>query len=512
LGSDEAVYLRFGVIERHVSQEWAPAYNLWYFILSKFTTDNIQLYYLNQQVLLFLSAVFLFLFLYLSNRNMNFAFVCSSLFAILPWTIGVFPKISLFIFICLLAIACIVHFIKDILLKGAVIFAGMYFCIYIRSEFIIAFVLVGVWFFYHAILNIKERRIIVFKSVILLCVLIAVLTYLLGIISFKSMNGMDKMYIAFLQHWGIYYTMTHANEFKNTTLHELYNTTFLEMFGQERTFVGIIKHQPLIVLKHILVNLFFSTKMMLKYFVDYMFPPYYFSSLKHIRHLILFIIVAIYVHLFVFKKRVNIKSYIYSNLYFLLLMTVLLLCISVPNFIIGFQEHYYYLLFCWSIIMVLFYINKLHNPFYDAKKSSLLFGLILIIFIPKLTDMNFTHTNMKDAKQFPNKKIYSYLDKHTNKIDTAVMVAVEGGSEVYLNKINIKVLPVILLGFNDGKSIIESVENEKVDYILVDNTLKIIANSNLDKGMLQIINSPSKFGFSRKIIFKNLNNTYLLAR
>lgn len=512
MGSDEAVYLRYGVIERHVSQEWAPAYNFWYYFLSKFTANNIQLYYLNQQLLLVFTSLFLFLFSYLKSKNVNFSFVSAALFAILPWTIGIFPKISLFCFMCLLALGCLLHFIKGKNYKGAVFVAGMYLCIYLRSEFIIAFILSLIGFSYCLISDYRKSKSVAYKSVLLLVFLLMGITATFGVLSFKSMNGMDKMYIAFLQHWGIYYTISHSNEFKSTTLHDLYNTTFLQMFGPERTFIGIIKHQPFIVIKHIFVNLFFSTKMVLKYFVDYLFPNYYLSFLKHIRHILLFAGLSAYLYWYIIKKRVNLKDYIQSNLSFLLVMGVLFLSISVTNFIIGFQEHYYYLLFCWCLTMLLYFINVMHRPLYNSNLLTVAFGLLLLLFTPKLTEMNFSHANAADAKKLPNKIVYSYLNQHTNTKDTVAMVAVEGGSEVYINKINIKVLPIISLGFFDGKSIIESVAKENVDYILVDNTLKIIANGGADKGMLQIIESPAKYGFTKQINFRSLKNTYLLAR
>ena len=92
------------------------------------------------------------------------------------------------------------------------------------------------------------------------------------------------------------------------------------------------------------------------------------------------------------------------------------------------------------------------------------------------------------------------------------MIVTEGGCEVYVNRPNITVIPLLLVGFSDGKSIIESINNYKAEYILVDKSLFIMSKNNIDNGMLKILENPYKYGFTKKIIFKNLKETYLLKR
>ena len=62
---DEAKYLGDGVnfLRTRPDASWGPLYSLWYYSLSLFSTDNINLYYLNYKLMTILPCIALYLFL-----------------------------------------------------------------------------------------------------------------------------------------------------------------------------------------------------------------------------------------------------------------------------------------------------------------------------------------------------------------------------------------------------------------------------------------------------------------
>ena len=62
---DEAKYLSDGVnlLSKRLDPAWAPLYSIWYFFLSLFQNDPINLYYLNFKLITILPSVTLYLFL-----------------------------------------------------------------------------------------------------------------------------------------------------------------------------------------------------------------------------------------------------------------------------------------------------------------------------------------------------------------------------------------------------------------------------------------------------------------
>ena len=61
--ADEAAYIRFGLdLFEKMNRNWGPLYAVWYKGLSVFTTNTIQLYYLNFGVTAILIAVLLYVF------------------------------------------------------------------------------------------------------------------------------------------------------------------------------------------------------------------------------------------------------------------------------------------------------------------------------------------------------------------------------------------------------------------------------------------------------------------
>ena len=303
-GSDEAFYLYNGIhFSQHLTQGSGPSYNCWYFLLSVFTKDPVGMYYLNLQVLLSCCALLIFLYCYRISENAFLAFIFSALFALHPMAIGIFPKISLYCIFIMLLVINVSLFFKPVLNKTIIYSIGLYWCWYARPEFSIGFVISFLLIIFFIFQRLRKKIALPYLLLLAYVCSIAGITILLKAFSFKTMGGYDRMYIAFIQHWSIYYLLTHHEQLAHVTVYEFFNKTLVDLFGPEKTFTGIVKHQPLLVLKHIGVNILFSVKMLQKLSEQYFLPTVYFGWLKKINHLLFISMIGS--GIYIFRKNIT---------------------------------------------------------------------------------------------------------------------------------------------------------------------------------------------------------------
>lgn len=511
IGSDEANYLDYGVrFNQHITQEWGPSYNLWYYILSQLTDNRIQLYYFNIQVLLSICTILIYIYCYRLSKNAYIGFIFAALFAIHPMVIGVCPKISLYCILIILLTVTVSTFFDGAIKKMIIVSIGLFWSWYARPEFSIGFVfsiIILCYLIYNSIKK-QEKLPYLFLSVYIISIIGIVI--ILKPFVFTTMGGVDKMYVAFVQHWGIYYTLTHQKELGNVTIYELYNKTLVDLFGPERTFIGIIKHQPLIVLKHIGINILIDIKWVTSFIEQYFVPSMYIKSKKITHFLFLIIIVC-----FIFFYRKNIKKNPFKwdkqSQFTSITLFLFFIGICIPNLLIGFQEHYFLLMFGVFYVCFLYFISTNTS---SIKPSAIIVGLFLILMIivpPNLKRNTYMHTNPIDAASLPNRIVYGYIQKHFSAKDKHTMIAIEGGCERYIEYPNLEIIPGIFLGF-DGKTHLESFKAKNIDLIYVDKMLKMSAKNNADQGLHQVLENPAKYGFKKRVNFSNLKETYLLIK
>jgi hypothetical protein len=513
VGSDEAFYLYNGLhFPEHLTQEWGPAYNCWYFMLSVFAKNPVALYYLNLQVLLVSCSLLIFIYSCRLSGNAFLAFIFSALFSLHPMVIGIFPKISLYcIFIMLLVINASLFF-RSAFNKVIVFSTGLFWCWFARPEFSIGFVLSFLVIIFCVIQYIRKRKRLPWLMLSAYVGMLCAITLLLKAFSFKTMGGYDRLYIAFIQHWSIYYVLTHHEQMAHVTIYEFFNKTLVDLFGPERTFMAIVTHQPWIVIKHIGVNFLLAARLLSKLSEQYLLPPNYFSWLKKINHLLFVFLIG--GGFYIFRKDI-IRFSMWSEDAKLTALFLLLFFIpvSISNFLIGFQEHYYLLTFGLILIGSIYFISKNTQREKPLHYACLFFIALLIIIPPDITQNTYSHINLDkmDAAQMPNRIIFNYLDKKLPVNKPATMIAMEGSTEYFLRKPLFHILPAFTIGL-DGKSHIENIKEKKVNLIYVDNTLILFAKNAADQGLMNVLNNPSKYGFNKKINFSTLHSTYLLMK
>jgi len=140
---DEAKYLGDGVNFLRTTPEpyWGPLYSLWYFFLNLFSSDTINLYYLNYRLMTILPCIALYLFLLKMKVTPTLSFYFSFALLISMINLPTWPKVSHFCLTMIFFGLILVHSIKG---KNARLLAALIISItitYIRPEFILSSIL-----------------------------------------------------------------------------------------------------------------------------------------------------------------------------------------------------------------------------------------------------------------------------------------------------------------------------------------------------------------------------------
>ncbi len=140
---DEAKYLGDGVnfLRTMPDPYWGPLYSLWYYFLSLFSSDTINLYYLNYRLMTILPCIALYLFLLKMKVTPTLSFYFSFALLISVINLPTWPKVSHFCLTLIFIGLILVHSIKG---KSTRLLAALFISLiitYIRPEFILSSIL-----------------------------------------------------------------------------------------------------------------------------------------------------------------------------------------------------------------------------------------------------------------------------------------------------------------------------------------------------------------------------------
>ena len=140
---DEAKYLGDGVnfFTTMPDPSWGPLYSLWYYFLSLFSTDNINLYYLNYKLMTILPCIALYLFLLKMKVTPALSFYFSFALLISMINLPTWPKVSHFALTFIFIGLILIHSIKAKNLRLLAAFIISLIITYIRPEFILSSIL-----------------------------------------------------------------------------------------------------------------------------------------------------------------------------------------------------------------------------------------------------------------------------------------------------------------------------------------------------------------------------------
>lgn len=502
---DETEYLHKGIgIPQHIYNDWGPSYNLWYFALSKFSTDAVETFFLNYSILMVLIPVLLFLFLIHYQTEKNLALVASLSFLMQPLLISNFTYVSHFCLCIILLAFIIIARARRTDTKIITAFTASYICMYARQEFLlITASLLFLWLVH--IFHQKKIRLNAGYGVML--GLIALLYFIFGFISFKA-QGIDRSLFAFKQHFYTNYVfwtkqVLTVDEFDR-----------LDIFKGSKTMLQCLLANPPMFAKHVGTNMLNYGLGMFKYTEDFLLPSPLFHYLGKVKH-ILFLLFNGYILYLIFWKSAYRKVFSFIRQH-ATLSVIIGLFWGWSYFAIFFifpERHYIILHFFWWIGL-LTWLLKEHTAWLNNKTAIYPIVLLLILFTPTARSISYYHNMLTDRDLQPNLKTINYLKEH-NTGNPMVLFTTERGFNAYLPK-NYRELfleqddvrPYIKNGDID---IQQFFTDKQVDIIFMNEKLQGLVQQTLGEKGNTLLNEPEKMGYRKIIIDKNLK-AYLLTK
>lgn len=405
--ADEAAYIRFGLdLFEKMNRNWGPLYAVWYKGLSVFTTNTIQLYYLNFEVTAILIAVLLYVFLLRICVNPALALVVAFSVLISDLNISVWPRISHFCVILCLVALIINTYIKKTTYKCLVFTILCLACAYARPEFYLSFVLMCIVTLI-SIYYYKETM--GKKDIIYLSVGVIILLVLHIIFRFPSNDffGYDRGVAAFYQHYAWNYKWRTHGTFDAWLYWE---DLAKKQFGDCNSIWCVIKTQPGIFFGNILFNIRTYFMQLIKT-VPFVFPV----SMVHgnkLRLIVTFGILLAFILLLIIRPS---RHFFIQRIKQLRFNLVLLFCFIAPTllscFVIFPRDHYVYLQMIFFLLIYLSAFEFLFKQYQPRIEVFMIIGLLFTLNAPNISGYNFMKTS-NDTHSLCNKKLVTFLQEN----------------------------------------------------------------------------------------------------
>ncbi len=502
---DESMYLKKGMfMQEHAYNDWGPSYNLWYFILSKFTKNGVQTFYLNYCLLTTLIPLLLFILLVRFGIKNAVALVFCLSFLMQPILVNNFTYVSHFCLLIILTAFIILSYVKENQTKIIIAFTAAYICTYARQEFLlIAATLLLLWI----MLVIYERKLKLSAAYIGLVVSVFGLYLIFGFISFKAL-GIDRSYFAFIQHFYVNYAVW------NKKLYTIEEFKKLDIFHGSKTMFQCLLANPGIFIKHMLTNVLGYFLQTYKHLENFILPQPIFHYLGKGKH-ILFLSFIIYFFFLLFKRKTykNIIEFVQHHRFTSLLIAIFFVWSFFSIIFIFPEKHYIIMQFGW---LILIFAIILRNHLGWLNKSMILLGIVivLLIFTPTSSNIGYFHNMVIDARKQPNLKTVNYLTSNNPKTELNIFTT-EQTFEAYLpNNYHDDFIDLDSLKpyTKDGNIDIEQYfMDKKISIIFMNEKMQFLIKETLSETGKTLLYNPEKIGFRKQIIDRDLN-AYLLIK
>ena len=483
---DESLYMQKGLqLWQQPSLDWGPFYNIWYKLLSYFTSDKIELYYLNIKVLSVLLPLLLFIFLMVNNINPMLSFFVSILFLYSYINLPIWPKVSHWcLIVFLIALIISKRFINSVYLKFLTIILGMIVCSYIRPEFYLAFILFSCFTIIHLFIYRHQYPI---KSIALYLSGILGLFILVKLVGNPTKTGGNgRMLITFGQHFALNYSRWNNITDKPFWIDWVFYLQDNFIHKPTNVILSTIGH-------HILSNIGNYIKSISKIIISFILPIF---QLKLTIHSI--ILVGITILILVknsaiqqFKKSTILSAFHPNND---LLKILFIWCIpTLASSIIAYpRDHYLILQIPLYLILTVVFIDSILKLELNLK----LFTLIaIVLFFAKPSAANFDYFDLlRKEKSLSNVTTVKYLQK---KYPTKIVKVFdfEGDINTMLPK-NFTSNSIDF--FKSGSTVVSKyIDSAKIDIIYVTPSLLHSRFTQNDTLLKAWISSPEKYAFQK---------------
>lgn len=502
---DETEYLYRGLLlPDKPYNDWSPAYNIWYYLLSFIQHNPVDLFYLNYIIIQSAVPLLLFIFLVRYKINPSLAFLLSLSYSLHPIVYSCFTLVGHFCLMIILTGFILLSLAKSDESKLIISLTTAYICIFIRVEFLIIFLAIAALWCYFILL--KRKFSLHIGYLIFVVIAVGIYVWFDGL-SFKW-KGMDRSYGAFMQYF--YQNYVFWNK-QSLTLDEFNN---LKLFGNSKTMAECLFYNPGLFIKHVLTNMFSYLINIFKYFEDLLFPPPVFHYLGKIKH-VLFFVTFVFLSFKTYKRfsLAGAVSLFRDNRIISLIAAIFFLWSFFSLFIVYPNKHYIIIQFGWWILI----IANILEPYTKWLNNRWILFSVSVIFLwlaPTAKSINYYHDGQKDIRTQPNLKTIQYLTKNNNG-QSQVLFTSESGfyaylptnyKEYFLEQEDVK--PYITNGKID---ILRFFNDKQIDVIYMNEKMQHLFEITLGEDGQTLLNEPEKMGFKKQIINPNLQ-AYLLYR
>jgi len=482
-------------------------YILWYKLLDVFSGNLLELYFINNIVLIGLNSYFIYLILLKSKVHRLISLISAVVFMISTINADIWPFVTRLALASILLTYYISMFFQkreEVLLVWNI---GAFFTMYIRPEFTITFyaiTLVNLWFLIVAHIKTwrNNKKILFYKKHVMMFCLIA------GIVVFGSPMKGSRSILAFGQHFSINYTAwTGQNINPWTNWEAIMNKTFKTTSSISEAF----RNNSVAFLRHLNMN----RKNLFSNLLLHLRPTGVsteYSKKMYKAFARLFVVLALIVLVLHFGRMVKSKRFDFSDTInrFILLIIFFMPPVFFSAILIYPRLHYVIMLIGLLFILTILLINPLLPSIrFRQKKYHIIAEIIIIILIVYSVPFKVSgepgfklkHAKYIQEKEPTNVQIINTLSKIKWNENT-VLLSMRPGLPVFLN-------PEVKHIFGGEKTLAfdEYMHKNKITAILVTEDLLTNVRFKDDDAFLKFIANPR--GFKKT---KINDDVYLLSR
>ncbi len=504
--NDESTYLRRGVnfltwspIEPgDVLAETAPVYAAWYYLLSVWQPDPIQLYYFNYRTLTLIFPIVIYLILRRCNVSYLSSFIISFFLLISHANIIVWPKVNHFALYLILA-SFIVATYATFPNAYAILCFGALLGAYARPEIFVSFILLFLLYINTLVRKVRILQKFSKTAFVSLIATSGCVIVLLGS-PYGGQASQERAWGAFAQHFSLNWVEWNNNNDLSpwTNSSEIIN----QSFGQVDSILEALRSNPVLFSKHIISNLIHIPQQLRITFLNYanlIFP----SSFRQIESNLLVAVGGLYI----FIKRHHWTSHLRDNIRLNKEILLAFCCYLIPAFISVFliyPRHHYLLLpgVLIIIVMAIFLSNGRNveqRSFNYIETFSL--ALIFIVLTPHIT--YYFGSEMKR----PNVETIQFIrNLQLDRGHQINMLEADGGYCIYLEQPCHRTAE-----YEKQENCVDFLKNKQINMIVISERLQNYNRFKNDYDCMNFLNDYAKFGFTqldisntdRKLIISN---------
>ena len=486
--ADEAKYLGDGVniFTTMPVPSWGPIYSLWYYCLSLFSTDNINLYYLNYKLMTILPCIALYLFLLKMKVTPALSFYFSFALLISIINLPTWPKVSHFALALIFIGLVLVHSNKAKNLRLLASFIISLIITYIRPEFILSSILL-----FGIVIKRFMKNDFGLKRLMMAILTILIFIFLIGIPYSHGRN-----LTAFGQAYHKYLDFSDRVDDDGA---KDWTEILSENFENPETITDVVLNNSNKFIKHIGINL---SRLPMLYLnsIETLLPNKIFPVSRLIKLLIVLLIISTIFVLLLFNKMGKYRDIIFNEFTEkgdLLIFSIIFSLHPLASMILYYPRSHYILLFLPLIYLV---VSQMLMPlkFNSYIKNIISFCFLIAVsffFIPQLSSV-LTRSNFKNLNAVHSIRNLK-LSERINLLEN------EGGLNVYLpGNYNWIKLESKEMNFDDF------VDKRKIDMIYYSNSLNNSVQLKRDSTWFEFLNNPDTFGF-KKLTRKDGGTIYI---